>query len=500
MSFGYIGGYEMEDIVWEDDEEVTSSRAIIDPNNDVVIGSRFDGMSMDDIPLWLSDMVTEDLILNINGVIYVYTSIETGWCPLRSAVTLSMLCRRLKVYAPVSYAQAAEPYVASIESVPWPMILMANTFTQGRLRYVYTVDLDTGRVEFMPNVIVGREVNSKNTLCAIPVSNVNPILKFNLRFKSVKARRNGALAWLYRVFGSNTIIVLWAIGDMLYDSSNKRMFILYGPGGVGKSTVANIINAIIGGTIPTLSPDLVCYNTKSFRKPLLSTDQFMKAASSRVVSLGDIEPKEGDVLHMQNIKQLTGGDEVNGMKIHTTLIMTANELLRYENLRQLIRRDRMRRLAVAPSVIERGGDDSDCQPLDQDSLDELVQFAVRTRIKHKRPPLTPDALLATLFQARYTEALEMVYIDETADLCECMEATMLLCWRFDVEVEELSNCLKCVGCCCAVKANDTFFIAKIKPLSGRSIGHLYDHYVMSSNKQWYNKQKRSNKANTPLFP
>jgi hypothetical protein len=49
------------------------------------------------------------------------------------------------------------------------------------------------------------------------------------------------------------ITLLWALGDMLYDSSNKHLFILYGPGGVGKSTVANISGAVIGGTVPTIS-------------------------------------------------------------------------------------------------------------------------------------------------------------------------------------------------------------------------------------------------------
>ena len=35
------------------------------------------------------------------------------------------------------------------------------------------------------------------------------------------------------------------------------MFILFGPGGVGKSTVANIMNAVIGGTVPSLSSELI---------------------------------------------------------------------------------------------------------------------------------------------------------------------------------------------------------------------------------------------------
>ncbi len=128
---------------------------------------------------------------------------------------------------------------------------------------------------------------------------------------------------------------------------------------------------------------------------------------------------------MQNIKSLTGGDEIGGMKIHTTLIMTTNSLFYYDDLNDYVRPDRLRRVVVVPTVLERDGPNVDSVPLHQESLDELVQFAIRTRIKHKRPPIRSDALLATLFQARYKDALELICFDEEAALHECMTATML---------------------------------------------------------------------------
>ena len=57
-------------------------------------------------------------------------------------------------------------------------------------------------------------------------------------------------------------------------------------------------------------------------------------------------------------------------------------------------------MVIIPSVVERNGPNTDVAPLHQESLDELVQFAVRTRIKHRRPPMRPDALLASLFRSR----------------------------------------------------------------------------------------------------
>ena len=490
----------MGEIIWEGDEDPMPIDALLSPVDRVVMGSRFAGVTLDDVPTWLRTLMVADVILNIGGTIHFYTGSEGGWYPLRSTVTLSLLARKLDLYAPVNFAIAVEPYVTTIESVPWPVVILSNTFTQGRLRYAYTLDDETKVVNFTPNVVLGEEPNAKNTLCSIPVTNVNPILRFNLKFSSARAGKYGAVSWLYRVFGDNIITILWALGDMLYDSNNKRMFILYGPGGVGKSTVANIMNAVIGGTIPSLSSELVAVNPRSFRRDVLNKQHLMKAASTRLISLGDVEPRPGDILHMQNIKVLTGGDEVDGVKVHTTLIMTANKLFHYGDLNDYIQPDRLRRVVVIPSVAERSGVNADIPPLHQDSLDELVQYALRTRITHKRPPLRVDALLASLFQSRYTEALEVVCIDEEAALYECMTATMLLCWRFGLEVEQVSKCLKWAGCCCAVESGGVYFIARIKPLAGANINHTFeDPNVRSHGYSGSDGSNRGNKANTPIF-
>ena len=51
--------------------------------------------------------------------------------------------------------------------------------------------------------------------------------------------------------------IMWMLGDMHTDFGNKRMFILYGPGGVGKSSVVNILATVIGVLLQSLKP-LVC--------------------------------------------------------------------------------------------------------------------------------------------------------------------------------------------------------------------------------------------------
>ncbi len=145
------------------------------------------------------------------------------------------------------------------------------------------------------------------TLCTVPVSNVNPVLKFNLSYSSARASREGAMGWIYDVFGDNIITLLWALGDMLCDSCNKRLFILYGPGGVGKSTVANILGGVIGGTIPTIASHNIALNPKSFSRHNVNASQLITAASSRLINVPDVEARAGDELNMQVSQQTNTG-------------------------------------------------------------------------------------------------------------------------------------------------------------------------------------------------
>ncbi len=491
-----------EDIVWEgesdsesDDVSTEMIEKALAPEELLVVGSRFSGVNMANLPLWLKEIDYNDCVLNINGVIHLYTTTEGAWYPLRSVVSLKAITTRFDLFSPVNYATAAEPFVAKIEEVAWPIVTVYSTFTQGSLRYRFSVDEEKMVVKFEPCVYIGKTATPKSTLCAVPVNNVNPVLQMSLRLSNIRAQKYNAMGWLYKVFGSNINTVLWAIGDMLYDSANKRMFILFGPGGVGKSTVANIINGVIGGTVPSLSSELICVNPRNMYKKRLTKDEITKAASSRVISLGDVEATDQDEINMQHVKVLTGGDDFNGTRVHTTLIMTVNRLFQYNDLSTFIHSDRLRRVVVVPTVEERSGENVDALPLHPGSLDELVQYSLRIRIRHKMPPLKTDALLATLFQARYKEALEIITIEVGAPLYQCMAATNLLCWRFGVELQEMSRCLKMVGCGCAVESSGTYFIANIRMLEGASIASLFvnpnGHKSQRTSYHYYHKKEPS---------
>jgi hypothetical protein len=106
---------------------------------------------------------------------------------------MSMLCKKLKLYAPVNFAVAVEPFIALMETMPWLTVVAVNTFTQGRLKYRYRIDIKSGVVDFTPNNTGDGPPAAKNTLCSIPVSNVNPVLRFNMNYSSTRASRRGAM-------------------------------------------------------------------------------------------------------------------------------------------------------------------------------------------------------------------------------------------------------------------------------------------------------------------
>ena len=65
--------------------------------------------------------------------------------------------------------------------------------------------------------------------------------------------------------------VLWMIGEIVAEFYNKRMFILYRPDGVGKSSVINIVTFALGGNSPSISASDIKFHCESTRQlyPLL---------------------------------------------------------------------------------------------------------------------------------------------------------------------------------------------------------------------------------------
>jgi hypothetical protein len=304
---------------------------------------------------------------------------------------------------------------------------------------------------------------------------MRPVKTMNMAYSSQKISRKGALKWIHDCFEPEDVIMaLCAIGDCLADFGNKRLFILYGPGGIGKSAAANLIFQAVNPQASALPADLLkSYHGKYVNKRV-EEEAIYNAASSRIMNAGDvnIESSKGQELEMQWIKILTGGDNFNGMSVSVTLLAGANELALYKNMSEFTRADHVRRITVIPTRQSRNTSDNSQLPMHSGSLNELLQFAIRTRVRFEYPPLSPKAMLCTLFQGRYVEAMQIVDIVPNASVLECLMATVLLMWYFDLQMREVQNSLQRVGSNCCVCFCGSLYIAGIAPRYGISFADL----------------------------
>ena len=190
----------------------------------------------------------------------------------------------------MNFAIAVDPLMQTIEREEWPIVTLDSTFTQGCARFYF--NYDTQRIVF---TCVGSNMNkntrvspsNKSSYCCVPVIGMQPVLSVPMSYLE---QRKAAL-WISDVFGSNTKTILWMIGDTIADFGNKRMFILKGPGGIGKSSVINIINAALEGMSCNLDSTLALSNKKMIYKSHVGLDKgnLLKIASKRLVLLSDLD-------------------------------------------------------------------------------------------------------------------------------------------------------------------------------------------------------------------
>jgi hypothetical protein len=135
--------------------------------------------------------------------------------------------------------------------------------------------------------------------------------------------------------------LLWMIGDMYADFGNKRMFILFGPGGVGKSSTINIKATALGCGLTKIPTESVVRNLAAYTSKNVGATTLLGAASSRVCTTADIEVPQNNILNMQTVKALTGNDMAEcGVRANITVVAMMNRLYVPNNMEdQAIRAD-----------------------------------------------------------------------------------------------------------------------------------------------------------------
>lgn len=204
------------------------------------------------------------------------------------------------------------------------MVVLGNTFTQGYKRYNFRYVGDGAEAEFTP---ITHSASIKDIYCTIPAQNTTPIHRLSLSYAE-HVSPLGAISWIRDVFHDRDIkTVLWTLGDMHSDFGNKRKFILYDPGGSGKSSVVNILGSAISGSLSTPASSAILVNPNSYHTKTIDTSALLDAACSRMVTTADIKVTDRKILNMQTINAFTGNHMSNGgVRVNVTVVATMNGL------------------------------------------------------------------------------------------------------------------------------------------------------------------------------
>ena len=105
----------------------------------------------------------------------------------------------------------------------------------------------------------------------------------------------------------------------------KETHVFYGPGGVGKSRVMNIIRVLLGTDVTTIAPYVFAFDSTARYKQQINTLELLKAASSRLVVCNDLDiTNDNAEVNVQSIKAITGGDYQDRVTVKTNVIASSN--------------------------------------------------------------------------------------------------------------------------------------------------------------------------------
>ena len=202
-------------------------------------------------------MVTQQYpVENIRDAAHMCISASMGWVPVQSECGMRLIADALSLHAPVNYATAAMHIVTNILRQLWPSRAHVDIVTMGKIRYRWRTNRsDSGVVwaTFEPACEPGQQSNAITTRCMSPVPLPFSLSRVLLPYQIESCRQLGPVRWIRDVFGRNYITLLRLIGDIMSDQGQCLLWILYRPGGVGKSNVVSLIVRVIGSGVYTIA-------------------------------------------------------------------------------------------------------------------------------------------------------------------------------------------------------------------------------------------------------
>jgi hypothetical protein len=160
-----------------------------------------------------------------------------------------------------------------------------------------------------------KEPRSYSSFCVVPALGFKSILKLPISIDHYPIVHNSPLHWVHQLLKKNTMTMLWALGSALCDFGNKRVFVMYGPGGLGKSAVVKIFSSVLGNQTYEMPAHYASYKPKSLNNNTLTSRVLLYAACSQMVTVPDFEVLEDEDLNYKVLKVLTGDDIMHGVSL-----------------------------------------------------------------------------------------------------------------------------------------------------------------------------------------
>ena len=429
-------------------------------------------------------LLRERSITNMDRTLMLFIDDRYGWVSIHSMPACDLYNKMLGQTVYVNIYPSAEPIIQYLVTRRVPEVIMPSTVTISMSRFSYKVT--TNEIVLTSAVPItdentrasnsSEDASFKTTYCFCPCPHVNVPRVIGGMYPPDLSTFGECVECIMEAFGENILSVLWMIGDCLLDSGTKRCFILYGPGGRGKTTITNMIKGVVSSATYDLAPQYFVSrftgskNVRSFATQHITSDTKAGILATRLVLVQDVEISGNDELNVQTVKTITGGDAGSKGVLSKTMIASCNELPKYKIMNNYVRNDRTRRIVIIPTVSERLLGNRNYIPEDLTSKSLLVSAAILVRLRcDTKPPLTRNALMHTLFLGRIKDAERLIKYDDNATFIECYNATRIICRSMYISYSQMQDCLCDVGSNCCIRMNTTYAIAGIVPKPGVEI-------------------------------
>lgn len=257
-------------------------------------------------------------------------------------------------------------------------------------------------------------------------------------------------------------MLLWLVGNCLLDpQESAHLVILYGQGGTGKSTLMAALRVLLNGCCrPVDMSELV-----SRRTTRVAPEVVEALASVRLGICGYVDFSAGEISrHFVNVAM--GGDPVAVPPFSATIrssVMVGTETLPSLASNPGLKSEAVqRRVRVLPMVANARELPRAELPTDEKSHMHWICRCLSTRLAYDHLPMSPRAVLLSLFYNSYPVGAKIVEESRSATSKDSVAATKMLATVLGVDMSWLSDLLRLYGPNCRITVGGTNYIKGIK--------------------------------------